>query len=106
MHTESLGDLSSAGQNTAFFDMDTLTSPLDLRHILPGDRFRPLGMMGTQKVKDFLINTKIPRDERRRILVLLNHNQIIWILGHRIDDRVKITQQTKNVLKIEISHQE
>jgi tRNA(Ile)-lysidine synthase len=104
--TESVGDPSYAGQNTAFFDMDQLTSPLDLRPILPGDRFRPLGLMGTQKVKDFLINTKIPRDERRRILVLLNQDHIIWILGHRIDDRVKITQQTKNVLKIEISHQE
>jgi len=97
---DSVDDPSCTGQNTAYFDMDQLTSPLGLRHVLPGDRFRPLGMIGTQKVKDFLINIKIPREERRRILVLLNQNRIIWILGHRIDDRVKITQQTRNVLKI------
>ncbi len=103
---DSVGDPGSAGQHTAFFDMDQLTSPLGLRHILPGDRFRPLGMMGTQKVKDFLINNKIPRDERRRILVLLNQNRILWVLGHRIDDRVKLTQQTRNVLKIEFTNHE
>jgi len=103
MHPDSIGDPTYTGQNTAFFDMDQLTSPLGLRPILPGDRFRPLGMTGTQKVKDFLINNKIPREKRRRILVLLNQNRIIWILGHRIDDGVKITQQTRNVLKIKIN---
>ncbi len=102
VHPDSIGIPTYTGQNAAFFDMDQLTSPLGLRQILPGDRFRPLGMAGTQKVKDFLINNKIPREKRRRILVLLNQNRIIWILGHRIDDCVKITQQTRNVLKIEI----
>ena len=102
LSAESVGNPGSAGQSTAFFDMDTLTSPLDFRHIQPGDRFRPLGMSGTQKVKDFLINNKIPQEERGRILVMLNQNRIVWIVGHRIDDHVKITQQTRNVLKIEI----
>jgi len=103
LHVDSIGDPTYTGQNTALFDMDQLTSPLELRHILPGDRFRPLGMTGTQKVKDFLINNKIPREKRRRIVAMLNHNCIIWIVGHRIADWVKITQQTKNVLKIGIS---
>ena len=106
MRVDTAEDPTSAGQNTAFFDMDQLTSPLVLRHILPGDRFRPLGMLGTQKVKNFLINNKIPREERCRILVLLNQNCIVWILGHRIDDRFRITPQTKNVLKIEINNHE
>ncbi len=106
MPVDSIADPTSAGQNTAFFDMDQLTSPLGLRHILPGDRFRPLGMTGTQKVKDFLINNKIPRDDRRRILVMLNQNHIIWIMGHRVAEGVKLTQRTRNVLKIEISDHE
>lgn len=99
---ESMGSLTSAGQQTAFFDMDKLTFPMLLRNTLPGDRFRPLGMQGTQKVKNFLINNKIRREIRRKTPVLVSRNAIVWIVGHRIDEGAKITQQTRNVLKIEL----
>ena len=102
MPVQSMGSLTSAGQHTAFFDMDKLTFPMLLRNALPGDRFRPLGMQGTQKVKDFFINNKIPRKIRRKTPVLVSKNTIVWIVGHRIDERAKITQQTRNVLKIEL----
>jgi tRNA(Ile)-lysidine synthase len=62
----------------------------------------PLGMQGTQKVKNFFINNKIPREIRRKTPVLLSRDTIVWVVGHRIDDGVKITQQTRNVLKIEL----
>ena len=99
---QSIGGLTYAGQDTVFFDMDKLAFPLLLRNVLPGDRFMPLGMQGTQKVKDFFINNKIPRDIRRKTPVLLSRNTIVWIVGLRMDERVKITQQTKNVIKIEL----
>ncbi|RLC00467.1 MAG: tRNA lysidine(34) synthetase TilS [Deltaproteobacteria bacterium] len=102
MPVESMGSLTSAGQHTAFFDMDKLTFPMLLRDTLPGDRFMPLGMQGTQKVKNFFINNKVPREIRRKTPVLVSRDVIVWIVGHRIDERVKITQQTKNVLKIEL----
>ena len=102
MPVESMDSLTSSGQHTAFFDMDKLTFPMLLRNTLPGDRFMPLGMQGTQKVKDFFINNKIPREMRRKIPVLVSRDAIVWIVGHRIDERVKITQQTRNVLKIEL----
>ena len=102
MPVESTGGLTSAGQYTAFFDMNHLTFPLLLRNSLPGDRFKPLGMQGTQKVKDFFINNKIPKEVRRRTPVLVSENAIVWIVGHRIDERAKVTQQTRNVLKIEL----
>ena len=102
MPAESMGSLTSAGQHTAFFDMDKLTFPMLLRNTLPGDRFMPLGMQGTQKVKNFFINNKIPREIRRKTPVLLSSDTIAWVVGHRIDDGVKITQQTRNVLKIEL----
>ncbi len=98
----SINSLTSAGQNTAFFDMDKLTFPMLLRNTLPGDRFMPLGMRGTQKLKDFFINNKVPREIRRKTPVLVSGNAIAWIVGHRIDERVKITQQTRNVLKVEL----
>jgi tRNA(Ile)-lysidine synthase len=99
---ESIGKLTSAGQHTAFFDMDKLTFPLLLRNSRPGDRFVPLGMQGTQKVKDFFINNKIHREVRWKTPVLVSNNAIVWIVGHRIDERAKVTQQTRNVLKIEL----
>ncbi len=102
MPIESISSLTSAGQHTAFFDMDKLTFPMLLRNTLPGDRFMPLGMQGTQKVKDFFINNKIPREIRRKTPVLVSRDAIVWIVGHRIDERFKITQQTRNVLKIEL----
>ena len=102
MPVESMGSLTSAGQHTAFFDMDKLTFPMLLRNTLSGDRFMPLGMQGTQKEKDFFINNKIPRNIRRETPVLVSRNAIVWIVGHRIDERAKITQQTRNVLKIEL----
>ena len=102
MPVESIANPTSAGQDTAFFDMDQLTSPLSLRYNLPGDRFMPLGMRGTQKLKNYFIDHKIPRDKRPTIPVLLSNNRIVWIVGHRIDERAKITQQTRNVLKIEV----
>ncbi|MDX2448047.1 MAG: tRNA lysidine(34) synthetase TilS [Desulfobacterales bacterium] len=102
MPVESISSQTLAGQHTAFFDMDKLTFPMLLRNTLPGDRFMPLGMQGTQKVKDFFINNKIPREIRRETPVLVNRDAIIWIVGHRIDERAKISQQTRNVLKIEL----
>ncbi len=99
---QSMDNLTSAGQRTAFFDMDKLTFPMLLRNALPGDRFLPLGMQGTQKVKKFFINNKIPREIRRKTPVLVSRNTIVWIVGHRIDERAKVIQQTRNVLKIEL----
>ena len=82
--------------------MDKLTFSLQLRNTIPGDRFRPLGMQGTQKVKCFFINNKISRHIRQKTPVLVNRDAIVWIVGHRIDEGSKITQQTRNVLKIEL----
>ena len=102
MKVESIGSLTSAGQHTAFLDMDKLMFPLLLRNSFPGDKFIPLGMQGTQKVKRFFINIKIPKEIRHKTPVLVSNDNIVWIVGHRIDERTKITQQTRNVLKIEL----
>ena len=102
MPVDAMGSLTSAGQSSALFDMDKLTFPLLLRNTLPGDRFRPLGMQGTQKVKRFFINNKIPREIRRKTPVLISRDAIVWVVGHRIDEGAKITQQTRNVLRIEL----
>jgi len=65
-----------------------------------GDYFRPLGMSGKQKVSDYLINKKINQFEKLKQAVLLADKNIIWLCGHRIDERVKISNTTKNVLSL------
>jgi tRNA(Ile)-lysidine synthase len=90
------------GQKVAFVDMDKLDFPLVLRNHQTGDRFNPLGMHGSQKVKKFLINAKIVRNQREGCPVILSRDRIIWLVGLRMDDGFKITPSTRNVLKVEL----
>ncbi|MBW2569266.1 MAG: tRNA lysidine(34) synthetase TilS [Deltaproteobacteria bacterium] len=96
-------DTYCAGHNVAFFDMDALSFPLVIRTFQAGDRFNPLGITGSQKVKKFLINNKIPKMERFRYPILLSKGKIIWVVGLRIADFVKVKPSTKIVLKTELS---
>lgn len=86
----------------AYFDRERLHFPLLIRNVLPGDRFTPLGMTGTQKVKTYFINNKVDRSLRANCPVLLSGDNIIWVVGHRIDDSVKVLPSTRNVLKMEL----
>lgn len=87
---------------TAYFDLGKLGSldSLVIRTFRPGDRFRPLGMDQLVKIKDFFISRKIPLESRRQTPLLLCGDAIIWVVGHRIDDRFKIESNTGRVLKV------
>ncbi|WP_421898581.1 tRNA lysidine(34) synthetase TilS [Marinoscillum sp.] len=87
---------------TAFFDPDELTFPLKLRRWEQGDAFYPLGMEGKKKVSDFMIDSKIPVTLKKEVLVLESDGRIAWIVGHRIDNRFKITSKTARMLKLEV----
>lgn len=89
-----------ADSRYAFLDADKIQFPLSLRIWKEGDKFRPFGMRGKKKVSDFLIDKKLSRFEKENTWVLLSDNQIIWIVGHRIDDSFKLTDSSKTVLKI------
>ena len=97
-----LPDFKKTGSHIAYFDLDRLVFPLLVRNIRPGDRFSPLGVNGTQKVKKYFINHKIPGAQRRTCPLLLSGGNIIWIAGHRIDNAVKVSPQTRQVLKAEL----
>ncbi len=86
----------------ALMDYGSLQFPLKIRNFRPGDRFHPLGAKGTQKLKEFFIDHKVPRFERPKIPLLISGEMITWIVGYRIDERVKVTEKTKKVLRIEI----
>jgi tRNA(Ile)-lysidine synthase len=69
---------------TMFFQPTAAPFPWRVRYFRPGDRFRPSGMDRHQKIKEFFINHKVPREERRRVPILESAGQIIWLSGHRI----------------------
>jgi len=97
-----LPDFSTVGKNLAFIDMDCLQFPLVVRNRRPGDRFSPLGLNGTQKVKKFFSDNKISGLERQLCPLVLSGGNIIWVVGHRIDDRVKVVSATRRILKAEL----
>ncbi len=88
--------------NTAYFDLDKISLPIILRHRQNGDRFIPYGMQSEKKLKDFLIDEKINLVERDKLVIFSDKENIIWIGGIRIDQRVAITKDTASVLIIKI----
>ena len=102
MHMEKVSDYRYTGQHTSFFDKDTLSFPMVIRNFRLGDAFKPLGAGGTQKLKKFFIDKKVPRSERIKCPILLSRGKIIWVVGHRIDESVKVMPSTRNVLKVEL----
>lgn len=86
----------------AYFDYGRIKAPLSLRNREAGDRFQPLGMRGSKKLKDFFIDEKIPLKERERIPLLVSGKEIIWVVGHRISDKAKVTNKTEKVLMVEV----
>ncbi len=87
-------------ENIAQVDADRLQFPLTLRRWQEGDWFIPFGMTGRKKVSDFLIDAKVSLPEKQRQFVLLSGNDIVWLVGRRIDDRYRLTYTTENVLRI------
>ncbi|MCH2215260.1 MAG: tRNA lysidine(34) synthetase TilS [Flavobacteriales bacterium] len=84
--------------NEAWLNVDKLNFPLTLRVWQDGDRFVPLGMKGSKKVSDFLVDIKMSVPEKERTFVLTSNDEICWLVGHRIDDRFKADANTKEAL--------
>jgi tRNA(Ile)-lysidine synthase len=88
----------------ASVDAGLLKYPLTLRAWQQGDHFYPLGMQERKKLSDFFINQKVPLHQKNNIPVLVNGNgDIVWVGGHRPDDRYKITEKTKKVTIFELT---
>jgi tRNA(Ile)-lysidine synthase len=85
----------------ASFDLDKVGTELVVRRRRPGDRFQPLGMGQTKKLQDFMVDSRIPRSWRDRVPLTCSPKQILWVVGWRIDDRVKVTENTKRILHLQ-----
>ncbi len=89
--------------NEAVLDADKLVFPLQWRKWLHGDYFFPLGMTHRKKISDFLIDRKISLGEKDSVTVLESAGEIVWVAGHRIDNRFKLTPNTKRALTFLLS---
>lgn len=85
---------------TALLDLDKTGQRLTVRTRKPGDRFYPLGMNSPKKLQDFMVDIKIPRTWRDRVPLICSPNSILWIVGWRIDERMKVCPATQRILKI------
>ena len=91
----------SENPNVEYIDQHKIKNKkLQLRVWREGDAFRPLGMSGKQKISDFLINKKLNRFEKFNQPVLCADDKIIWLCGHRIDDRYKISDETTKFISL------
>ena len=82
----------------ALLDADKIHFPLTLRHWHHGDRFYPLGMKGSKLLSDFFVDQKFTEAQKKNVFLLVSaDNQILWVIGYRIDNRFRITNTTKKV---------
>ncbi len=98
-------NINFSNHNKVYLDLDKIKRPLILRNRRNGDWFVPLGMQGRQKIKDFFIDRKIPGGLRNEMMLMVDGISVIFIENSHLDDRVKITPETRNVLVMEFTNQ-
>jgi len=94
-------------ERVAYLDYGKLEMPLVVRSSVAGDRFVPVGMKkGHKKLKEFFIDEKVSKFERKRIPIITDTNGIVWVGGYRVDARVVADAKSKNILKVELERLE
>jgi tRNA(Ile)-lysidine synthase len=85
---------------TAYLDLAKSGDRLTIRARKRGDRFQPLGLSQPKKLGEFMIDAKIPQAWRGRVPLVCSGEQILWVVGWRLDERAKVGAETKRVLRL------
>ncbi len=96
-------DVRKTNSKTVFIDKDLLKFPLIVRKWNNGDYFYPIGLQGRKKLSKYFKDKKMSLVDKENVWLLCSENQIIWVIGNRMDERFKISDKTKNILKITLS---
>lgn len=83
-------------------DADLLEMPLLVRKWQHGDTFQPLGMKGFKKISDFFIDAKFSLADKEDTLLMVSGEDIVWVVGQRMDERYKLTNRTKRIVEIRL----
>lgn len=94
--------LFSTGSNTKSFDIAKISGKLIMRNRHNGDKIKPLGLGGTKKIKDILIDSKVSLELRNNVPIICDDEKILWIVGHCISEEAKISELTEEVIRISI----
>lgn len=90
-------------KSIAYLDAAKLEFPLIVRRWKQGDYFYPFGMkMKKKKLKKFFVDEKVSLADKENIWVVESGERIVWVAGYRIDERFKVSEQTKQTLSIAI----
>lgn len=95
--------ITETGPHIAYFDKDKLMYPITYRTTREGDWFVPFGMKGKKLISDYLTDIKATRFEKENQQVVLCGNDIIWVVGHRSDNRYRVDNSTKQIIKLSIT---
>ncbi len=87
----------------AILDYDKLEFPLKVRKWRQGDTFQPMGMKGTKKVSDLLIDEKVPIAKKEKVWILESNDEIAWVVGYRISEKFKVSGSSKKVVCLKLS---
>jgi len=96
--------ISSKTSDVECFDLDKVQLPLSVRLRRPGDRFIPLGLGVEKKIGKFLTAQHVPHDVREKVVLITDREKIIWVWPIRISERVKVTTDTRQILRLQITH--
>ena len=94
-------DYVDEGLHVAYLDADRCCGRLSVRRRRPGDRFRLLGLKGEKKLQDFMVDAHIPIEARDSVPIVCDEQHIVWVAGHRLDDRVRVTADSRALLRLE-----
>lgn len=94
--------ISEHKSNTIYVDKDKLKYPLELRKRKEGDMFYPKGMQGKKKLSKYFKDEKFSLLDKENTWLLCSGEDIVWVVNRRADDRFKVTEKTKQILKIEL----
>ena len=100
--TKRKDSISFSDNSTTLIDLSKLSFPLTLRKWKHGDFFVPLGMKGRKKVSDFMIDEKFSILEKENTWVLCSNDDIVCVVGYRIDERYKLVAQTEKVYLVQL----
>ena len=93
--------MEQSGRNVLYVDQETLKEGLQVRKWEKGDYFYPLGMSGRQKIAKYFKDHKFNLFEKEDQWILCSGSEIVWLVGHRPDERFKVTANTKQILRLE-----